>query len=237
VILAGIVVVGVIAWKTHALELDPVRHAGGTTGGGDAYTHAEDAAACIEQMQAFTDYPLLFAGSSVLGYPLTGCQHMRTETLYGCPGAAAPSRSRCVPWPDDGSPHIAHPGGDAWSIGYGTCTIPEGRESCGIPISIRIDPCARVVDGRVIERAYTVVRGTAVRGVQPLIGTDGGLEFELPPYGSLSISAPQGGSADERATNAVTIAGALIPANVAASPLSPGAPLTATLSAITVACP
>jgi hypothetical protein len=62
------------------------------------------------------------------------------------------------------------------------------------------------------------------------------LSFEQPPH-IITIYAPQGGSPAERAANAVTIAEALIPANAPASALPPGGSLTATLGAMTVACP
>lgn len=212
-------VIAVIAWRTGTFNLDPVRHAGGTTGGGDMYTHADNAAACIEQARTFTDYPLLFAGPSVLGYPLTWCDHMMTKTRHAPDG------------------QVSHPGGDAWHFSYGTCTIPEGRENCQVPITITIDPCALIVDGHIIPKAGRPARSMPVRGAQADVSQDGVLSFEQPPH-IISIYAPQGGSTDERVGNAAAIANALIPANPPASALSAGAPLTATLGAMDkVACP
>jgi hypothetical protein len=210
-------VIAVIAWQTGTFNLDPVRHAGGTTGGGDVYTHAEDAAACIEQARAFTGYPLLFAGPSVLGYPLTGCQHMRTETRYDPQG------------------RVASPGQDVFHFDYGTCTIPEGRENCQIPVGISINPCALTVGGRVIPRASQSMGRVSVRGAQADINTDGELIFELSPH-IIGIGAP-GGSPTERTANGTAIAEALIPANALASALPPAALLATTLGALTVACP
>jgi len=215
-LLAGGLAVIAVVWQANA------RVTGGTTGGGDVYTHAENPAACIAQARAFTDYPLVFAGPSVLGYPLTGCAHMMTKTRH------------------DERGRVSHPGGDSWSFGYGTCTTPEGRESCGIPITIVIDPCALTVDGRTIPKGAQPVRSMVVRGTQADIYGDGVLAFEQSPQ-TITIYAPpnvylgQGVDvyAAERAANAVAIADALIAANEPASALSRGAPLTAAFAAAT----
>jgi hypothetical protein len=200
-LLAGGLAAGAVVWRANARTIT------GTTGGGDVYTHGKDAATCAAQANAFTDYPLVFAGDSVLGYPLTGCDHMMTKTRRAPDG------------------RVSHPGGDAWSFGYGDCTIPEGKESCGIPITISIDPCALLVDGRIIPKGAQPVRSMVVRGAQANIYDDGILDLEQSPQ-IITIYAP-GGSSDERVANAVAIANALVPANGLAEALSHGAPLTA----------
>lgn len=213
-------VIGIIAWRTGTFDLEPSRHAGGTTGVGDVYTHADNAAACIEQARTFTDYPLLFAGPSVLGYPLLDCQHMRTVTRYDEQGRA---------W---------SAGQDVWHFSYGTCTIPEGRENCPGPIGITINPCAGIAGGRVIPRASTLLRNVRVRGAQADVVEVGALNFEQSSHSSILIGAPFGGSDAERDANAAAIAEALVPANALASALPPDALLTAALAAMdTVACP
>jgi hypothetical protein len=211
-LLAGGLAVSVIVWQVNA------RTTGGTTGGGDVYTHAENAAACIEQASAFTDYPLVFAGPSVLGYPLVHCNHMMTKTRRAPDG------------------RVSHPGGDSWGFAYGTCTTPEGRESCGVPISIIIDPCALIVEGQIIPKGAPPLRSMAVRGAQADISGDGVLSFEQSPQ-IISIYPPEGPTA-ERVANAVAIAEALVPANASASALSRGAPLTTAFrETATTVCP
>jgi len=199
-LLAGGLAAGAAVWQANT------RATTGTTGGGDVYTHAKDAATCAAQANAFTDYPLVFAGPSVLGYPLTWCDHMMTKT-------------RRTP---DGL--VSHPGGDAWHFVYGTCTIPEGRENCGAPITIIIDPCAFLVDGRIIPWPGRPTRSMTVRGAQALIG-EHGISFEYSPQ-IISIGVADG-SPGEITANAVAVASALIPANGLAEALSHGAPLTA----------
>jgi hypothetical protein len=187
-LLAGGLAAGVVVWQTNTRTTSTTS---GTTGGGDVDTHATDAATCAAQASAFNDYPLVWAGPSVLGSPLTGCDHMMTKTRRAPDG------------------RVSHPGGDAWVFSYGDCTIPAGRESCGIPIYIRIDPCARMVDGRVIPWPGRPTRSMAVRGAEALIEEDG-IVFEQSPQ-VITIGAP-GGSPGERVANAVTIANALVPA-------------------------
>lgn len=215
---------GAIVWRTSATgsQTQPSRKPA------TVFTSATDSVTCVEQARVFTDYPLVFAGPSVLGYPLTSCQHMRTETLYAPDG------------------RVSHPGGDSWSFVYGTCTIPEGRENCTPPIGIGIDPCALIVDGRTIPKASQPTRGITVRGVRADVVAYG-ISFEQAPQ-VISISAP-GSSPDERAANAALVADALIPANglasSAASALAakPGAGpesdtlLAATLATTNAACP
>jgi hypothetical protein len=198
-LLAGGLTAGALVWQANT------RTTSGTTGGGDVDTHGKDAATCAAQARIFSDYPLVWAGDSVLGYPLTWCDHMMTKT-------------RRTP---DGS--VSHPGGDSWGFGYGTCTAPEGKESCGIPISIIIDPCARLVDGRIIPEGQPV-RSMTVRGAQANVW-DHGISFEQSPQ-DITIYAT-GASSDEQVANAVAVAEALVPANGLAEALSHGAPLTA----------
>jgi hypothetical protein len=203
-LLAGGLAVSLAVWPAST------RTTTGTTGGGDVYTHAKDAEGCIAQARAFNDYPLVFAGPSVLGYPLTSCSHTMSKT-------------RRLP---DG--RVWHPGDDFWSFGYGDCTIPEGRESCAIPITIRIDPCARMVDGRIIPEGGQPLRGMIVRGTHADVW-DNGISFEQSPQ---SITIDASGTAtnahtDEQVANAVAVANALVPANGLAEALSQDAPLTA----------
>jgi len=108
-LLAGGLTAGALVWQTNT------RTTTGTTGGGDVYTHAEDAATCAAQARAFSDYPLVWAGPSVLGYPLVHCDHAMTKTRR------------------DEQGRISHPGGDSWGFAYGHCETPEGRESCAPP--------------------------------------------------------------------------------------------------------
>src|SRR5947207_3143507 len=95
-LLAGAFAVSAVVWQARTSTT------GGTTGGGDVYTHAEDPAACIDQASAFANYPLVFAGPSVLGYPLVHCDHMMTKPRH------------------DERGRVSHPGGDSWSFGYGS---------------------------------------------------------------------------------------------------------------------
>ena len=200
-LLAGGLAAGALVWQTNT------RTTTGTTGGGDVDTHATDAATCAAQARAFNDYPLVWAGDSVLGYPLTFCGHMMTKT-------------RRTP---DGS--VSHPGGDVWVFTYGTCTPSEGHDSCAAPIAINIDPCARLVDGRIIPWPGRPTRGVAVRGAEALI-EDHGISFEHSPQ-MITIYVMTDGSPDEITANAVAVANALVPANGLAEALSHGAPLTA----------
>jgi hypothetical protein len=236
-LLAGGLALGAIVWQTSS------RTAGGSASGN------HDAAACVAEARAFTGYPLLFAGNSVLGYPLLGCQHSRTETRFvdetraAGPGGDDYGYATCtIPEGRENCPvpgaRIAHPGGDAYHFVYGTCTIPEGRESCAPPIGITIDPCALSINGRLIPAGppdpSIPVRSMTVRGAQADVN-EYGISFKQSPK-IISIGAP-GGSVDERTANAVAIAEALIPANALAAALPPDALLTAALGAMTVACP
>lgn len=201
---------GALAWRANTGTTT------GTTGGGDVFTQANNAAECTDQASAFADYPLVWAGDSVLSYPLTYCAHMMTKTRR------------------DEEGHVSHPGGDAWVFGYGDCTPSKGHDSCAPPITLRVDPCALLVDGGIIPRGSRPVRSIVVRGAQADIYQDGVLVFEQSPQ-VITIYAPpqdyQGQGVDvyaaERAANAVTIAEALIPANALADGLSKGEPLTA----------
>lgn len=201
-LLAGGLAAGAVAWRANT------RTTTGTTGGGDVFTDANKATDCMEQASAFADYPLVFAGPSVLGYPLTYCDHAMTKT-------------RRTP---DGQ--VSHPGGDSWGFQYGSCTVPDGRESCAPPISIIIDPCARLLDGRIIPWPGRPTRSLVVRGAEALIG-EHDIIFEQSPQ-QITIYA-SGSSPDtaEQVANAVKVAEALIPANGLADGLSKGASLTA----------
>lgn len=205
-LLAGGLAAGAVVWQATT------RTTSGTIGGGNVFTSANNAADCIKQARAFTDYPLVWAGPSVLGYPLVYCAHSMTKTRYTPDG------------------QLWHPGGDSWAFGYGTCTTPKGAESCALPITIIIDPCALTVDGRTIPKASQPVRSMTVRGAQADISRDGVLTFEQSPQ-MIQIYAPEGVPADERAANAVKIAEALVPANPLGDALSRGAPLTAAFAA------
>jgi hypothetical protein len=204
-LLAGGLAAGALVWRANTRTIT------GTTGGGDVYTHGKDAATCGAHARTFNDYPLVWAGDSVLGYPLTWCDHMMTKTRRAPDG------------------RVSHPGGDAWHFVYGTCTIPEGKESCGDPITITIDPCAFLVDGRIIPWPGRPTRSMTVRGAQALIG-EHGISFEQSPQ-FISIDATGTGGPDEITANAIAVAEALVPANGLAEALSRGAPLTAAFMA------
>ena len=213
---AGGLAAGAVIWQAATRTTHTTT---GAIGGGNVYTSARDAATCIEQANAFTDYPLVFAGPSVLGYPLTSCDHRMTKTRY---------------LPDG---RVLSPGSDSWGFAYGTCTIPEnphGSETCSLPITIIIDPCALTVDGRIIPKASQPARSMTLRGTQADISRDGVLHFEQSPQ-IISIYPPESGTADERAANAILIAEALVPANAPASApaftLARGAPLTTAFAA------
>ena len=87
---------------------------------------------------------------------------------------------------------------------YGTCTTPEGKESCPVPIAIRIDPCALTVDGQTIPKGSQPVRSMTVRGTKADISRDGVLHFEQSPQ-IITIYAPEGGTADERQAKVVEL--------------------------------
>ena len=201
-VLAGGLAVSLAVWPAST------RTTTGTTGGGDVYTDAEDAETCIAQARAFTDYPLVFAGPSVLGYPLTWCSHAMTKTRR------------------DEQGRVWHPGGDSWAFSYGDCTIPKGRESCADPISIVINPCARLVDGRIIPEGGQPVRRMIVRGADADVW-DHGISFEQSPQSIEIYASGSSPNTAEQVANAVAVAEALIPANGLAVALSQGAPLTA----------
>ena len=201
-LLAGGLAVSLAVWPAST------RTTSGTTGGGDVYTDANDAETCAAQARAFSDYPLVWAGPSVLGYPLTGCYHMMTKTRRAPDG------------------RVSHPGGDAWTFMYGDCTIPEGRENCHVPITITIDPCARLVDGRIIPHGGQPLRSMIVRGAHVDVG-DHGISFEQSPQIISIDAAGSSPNTDEQAAYAVAVANALVPANGLAEALSQDAPLTA----------
>jgi hypothetical protein len=213
-LLAGGLAAGVVVWQATTTT-------SGTNDRGDVYTSAKNVADCTAQASAFTDYPLVWAGASVLGYPLVHCDHTMTKTRYATDGS------------------VSHPGGDSWTFGYGTCTTRKGQESCPLPVGIVIDPCALTVDGRSIPRGSQSVRSMTVRGAKGDISRDGVLSFEQSPQ-TITIYAPEG-PADERATQATEIAEALVPVNApaskAAAAVSSDALLSATLKATKVVCP
>jgi hypothetical protein len=221
-LLAGGLAAGAVIWQAATRTTSTTND---TIGGGDVFTEAKGADACAALASAFTDYPLVWPGPSVLGYPLVDCAHMMTKTRH------------------DEQGRVSHPGGDAFHFGYGTCVTPPGRESCPLPISIVIDPCALTVDGRIIPKGGPPLRSMTVRGAQADVG-DHGISFEQSPQ-IISIYvelAPY--DAAQRANtiaNAVLVANALVPANApasaAAAAMSSDALITATLGATKVACP
>ena len=179
--------------------------------GGDVYVSSRDAKVCGAQAAAFTDYPLVWAGPSVLGYPLVHCDHTLTKTRYAPDG------------------RISHPGGDAWHFVYGDCTIAEGHDSCVNPIGVTIDPCSDNVDGHAIPKASQPLRSLNVRGARADVYADGILSFEQTPQ-QITIIASEG-SGDARSKLAAAVAEALVPANDAAYGLLRGAPLTTAFAA------
>ncbi len=219
-LLAGGVAAGALIWQATTRTTHTTT---GAIGGGNVFTSAKNVADCTRQASAFADYPLVWAGPSVLGYPLVYCSHSMTKTRY-----------------DDQGRYLS-PGGDSWTFAYGTCVTPPGKESCPLPIAISINPCALTIDGRTIPRGSRALRGLTVRGADADINQNGTLTFERAPQ-IISISteiAPydptsgQGVEAfvAEKAANAVKIAEALIPANALAGALSRGAPLTTAFAA------
>lgn len=202
--LTGALTAGAVVWRV------PGRHSGGTP----ALTSR--ALACIEEAKAFTGYPLLFAGENVLGYPLTSCQHTRTDT-----------------W-NNGQGLITHDGGDSFGFAYGDCTIPEGRENCPIPITINIVlRCGPVIPAASLPKSTA----RSVRGVTAGIDPDGrGLGMFLSATTGLGISVSRN-AAGVLAADPIAIADALVPANPLAAPLTPGGPLTALSTAPVVPCP
>lgn len=216
-LLAGGLAAGAVVWQATTRTTHTTS---GITGGGNVFTSANNVADCTRQARAFTDYPLVWAGPSVLGYPLVHCAHSMKKTRYTPDG------------------QVSSPGGDSWHFSYGTCVTPKGEESCPVPITIITDPCALTVDGRIIPKGSQPVRSIMVRGAQADISRDGVLTFEQSPQ-IITIHPPpnaylgQGveAHAAERAANAVAIAEALVPANALASALSRGAPLTTAFAA------
>jgi hypothetical protein len=205
-LMAGGLAVGVVVWQAATSTTS------GTIGGGNVFTSANNVADCSAQARAFADYPVVWAGPSVLGYPLVHCDHSMTKTRY------------------DEQGRVSSPGDDSWAFAYGTCTPAKGRENCPVPITIITDPCALTIDGRIIPKASQPVRSITVRGAKADISGFGVLTFEQEPQ-MIQIYAPEGGTPDERAANAVLIAEALIPANALADALSRGAPLTTAFAA------
>ncbi len=229
-LLAGGLAAGVVIWRGASGTTNTTS---GTAGGGDVYTSANSAADCRAQASAFTDYPLVWAGPSVLGYALVNCAHMMTKTRH------------------DGQGRVSHPGGDAWHFSYGTCVTPPGRESCPVPISIVIDPCAGVIDGVIIPGTLHAPT-TTVRGAPASISLSGVLSFEqssrqITIYTETAPYEPATGQGveafvAEKAATAIRVAEALMPANGLASAAGAAAPrsdtlLTETLKTTTVACP
>ena len=211
-LVAGGLTAGAAVWQAATRTTSTTTS---TLGGRDVFTSAKNVADCTRQARAFTDYPLVWAGPSVLGYPLVHCDHMMTKTRYAPDG------------------QVAHPGGDSWAFGYGTCVTTKGQESCPVPISIIISPCALTIEGTVIPKGSQPVRSMTVRGAQADVN-EYGISFEQSPQIiTIGVELPPY-DAVERANvvaNAVKVAEALIPANALADPLSRGAPLTAAFAA------
>lgn len=191
---AVVIVAGVLA----GLGVQRLLDSRGASAGIDA------ADACVKQAAAFGEYPLVFAGKSVLGYPLGSCQDMKTDRVT------------------DELGRIAREASNQYSFGYGDCTIPPGRDSCAIPVTIVVDPpCGLTLDQRVIKETV------AVRGASALVKPDGSMRVETPTY-KVSVFAP-GNTFEERKANATAIMEALVPANAPATRLRAGAPLTTAL--------
>lgn len=179
--------------------------------GDGAEADLDAATVCEEQMREFADYPLLYAGPEVLGYPLMGCRHNKTEDRF------APDGTRY------------HEATDSFTFVYGNCDIPPGGSSCPIPVSIIVyPPChSSLASGAAKER-------TLVRGAEALVKSDGSLRIEAPTH-KLTIYGP-GASVEESKENAVRIGEALVSANALADSLTRGAGLSTALGPSTV-CP
>ncbi len=172
--------------------------------GDGAEADLDSANACEQQAREFADYPLLYAGSEVLGYELVGCRHNKTEDRF------APDGTRY------------HNATDSFTFVYGSCVIPSGGSSCPIPVSIIMYPACHS------SLAAGAAKDTAlVRGAQALVKSDGSLRIEAPSH-KLTLYAP-GNSSGARTANAIRVAEALVPANAPADALSRGAPLSTTL--------
>lgn len=181
--------------------------------GRQAEAGVNKALACHQQADAFTDYPLLYAGDNVLGYPLISCQHDKTANRY------------------DDQGRLLHSATDSFAFAYGTCVIPAGRDSCAIPVTIIIDPpCSNFQ----VSPAFAKERVT-VRGAEAMVDENGTIWFETPTY-KVSVYPPEGGTYAERKGKAVAIMEGLLPANALAAPLTKAAPLTTALGPSTV-CP
>ncbi len=172
----------------------------------------DKAAACKQDATAFVDYPLVFAGDTALGYPLSTCQHNKTAAQY------------------DDRGQLFHAATDFFSFDYGSCEIAAGRESCAVPVTIIIDPPC----GQLGVDASFAKETAAVRGIEALVDEEGTTWFNTPSY-KIAVYPP-GNTYVERKQNALAIITDLIPANVPAAGLLKTSPLTTTLGHSSV-CP
>lgn len=182
------------------------------TAGQHAEADLDKAVQCRQDATTFSDYPLLFAGDSVLGFPLVDCQHSKTAAQY------------------DEQGRLFHSATDSYAFAYGTCEIPAGRESCAVPVTIIIDPpCSEFT----VDSSFAKEK-TTVRGAEAMVDESGTTWFATPSY-KISVYPP-GGTYAEKKANAAAIVEGLVPANAAASALTASAPLTTALGPSTV-CP
>lgn len=174
------------------------------TRGSEAEADVDAALTCAQRADTFTDYPLLYAGSEILGQPLRDCWRNRTQ------GRFAP----------DGTKFAG--AADLFTFAYGSCTIPEGVESCPIPVAIVISPaCASTIFPGVVREKIMV------RGMEAFVKNDGSIRIETPTY-KLTVYGP-GLDFNERRDSAIRIAESLLPANALASGLTREAPLSTAL--------
>lgn len=102
----------------------------------------------LERARAFDEFPLYWLGESFQGLPLTAVVWIEDPGAF--PGK---------PW--------ERPPAKVWIFDYGDCTIPPGRESCPIPLTIQIRPYCEVPPEIIADRVKTgpplEVRGALVQ--------------------------------------------------------------------------
>lgn len=154
---------------------------------------------CVQLAKEFTDYPLLFAGAEVEGFPLTGCERVLS------PGFAP----------------AGIPPGDSFVFRYGTCT-PSPEAGCPAPVQLTIDPpCGpTLVDEMKKEKVK-------IRGADAGVLVDGSIRIETKSY-KLTVYGP-GGDNDSESSDfgyesskqgALRVAGKLKAANDLAADVS-----------------
>lgn len=162
------------------------------------------ASACVETAAAFSDYPLLYAGSEILGHKLEGCRHNKTSDRFAPDGT------------------LFHAATDSFTFYYGTCEITVEIPSCPVPVAIIVyPPCHSDIYRGVVADS------TTLRGAETLIKRDGSLRLESESY-KLTIYAP-GLSNIERKDRALDVGEQLVAANPLADALAKDLPLTTEL--------